>query len=164
MSQRELVIPVPKTESAVVSDANVETEVAKQVAEQKSTQEVQEEPKKVLTEEEAEIREKVFFEEDEKIRLRDGKTYYLPPLGLKDARKLMRKLNAIDSGVIIANLIPDGDDDEDRYDELLDVLLMGFKPYYKWMTIEYLEDYVDLETAKKIIDAMIGLNGLKKSM
>ncbi|WP_246187937.1 DNA polymerase III subunit gamma/tau [Paenibacillus tengchongensis] len=117
-----------------------------------------------ISEEEAGIREKVFFEEDEQVKLRDGKTYYLPPLGLRDARKLMKKLNSIDSGVIIANLIPEGVGEEDRYDELLDVLLMAFKPYYSHMTVEHLEHYVDLETAKKIIDCMIGLNGLKKSL
>lgn len=123
-----------------------------------------EDTRKTLTEEEAQIKEKAFFEEDEKVRLRDGKTYYLPPLGLKDARKLITKLNAIDSGVIIANLIPDDPEGADRYHELIDVLLMGFKPYYSWMTAEHLEEYVDLETAKQIIDAMIGLNGIKKSM
>ncbi|MEC0180437.1 DNA polymerase III subunit gamma/tau [Paenibacillus peoriae] len=126
--------------------------------------EVAEDAKKILTEEEAQIKEKAFFEEDEQVRLRDGKTYYLPPLGLKDARKLIKKLNAIDSGIIIANLIPDEPEGTDRYHELIDVLMMGFKPYYSWMTPEYLEEYVDLETAKQIIDAMIGLNGIKKSM
>ncbi|WP_068498917.1 DNA polymerase III subunit gamma/tau [Paenibacillus kribbensis] len=126
--------------------------------------EVAEDAKKILTEEEAQIKEKAFFEEDEQVRLRDGKTYYLPPLGLKDARKLIKKLNAIDSGIIIANLIPDDPEGTDRYHELIDVLMMGFKPYYSWMTPEHLEEYVDLETAKRIIDAMIGLNGIKKSM
>ncbi|MGG1652526.1 DNA polymerase III subunit gamma/tau [Paenibacillus sp. NRS-1780] len=125
---------------------------------------VLESTKKALTEEEAQIKEKAFFEEDEQVRLRDGKTYYLPPLGLKDARKLIKKLNAIDSGIIIANLIPDDPEGADRYHELIDVLMMGFKPYYSWMTPEHLEEYVDLETAKQIIDAMIGLNGIKKSM
>ncbi|MCC3381829.1 DNA polymerase III subunit gamma/tau [Paenibacillus farraposensis] len=126
--------------------------------------EAAEDAKKILTKEEAQIKEKAFFEEDEQVRLRDGKTYYLPPLGLKDARKLIQKLNAIDSGMIIANLIPDDPEGADRYHDLIDVLMMGFKPYYNWMTPEYLEEYVDLETAKQIIDAMIGLNGIKKSM
>lgn len=157
MSERETVIP----------RANEETEAVAKAAEQAQEVEAEvkeEEKKKPITQEEADIREKVFFEEDEKVRLRDGKTYSIPPLGLKDARKLMKKLNTIESGVIIANLIPDGDDDEDRYDELLNVLLMAFKPYYSSMTLEHLEEYVDLDNAKKIIDCMIGLNGLKKSM
>jgi hypothetical protein len=161
MSERELVIPRAETEAEVVA------EVAKQVAEQTPEPAAAEEEKKApLTQEEAEVREKVFFEEDEKVRLRDGKTYYIPPLGLKDARKLMKKLNSIDSGVIIANLIPadEDEDGEDRYNELLDVLLMAFAPYYKHVTADHLEEYVDLETAKKIIDSMIGLNGLKKSL
>ncbi|ALP35575.1 DNA polymerase III subunit gamma/tau [Paenibacillus sp. IHB B 3084] len=144
MNEREFTVPSKNEPSK--SDAVVES------------------TKKVLAEEEAQIKEKAFFEEDEKVRLRDGKTYYLPPLGLKDARKLITKLNAIDSGIIIANLIPDDPEGGDRYHELLDVLMMGFKPYYSWMTPEHLEEYVDLETAKQIIDAMIGLNGIKKSM
>jgi len=116
--------------------------------------------KEPLTEEEALVIEKVFFEEDESVRLRDGRNYRIPPLGLKDARKLMRKLNTIDTSIIISNLIDT--DGEDRYDELLDVLMMAFRPYHKTMTVEYLEEYIDLVSAKQIIDSMIGLNGLKK--
>lgn len=152
MAERESVIP---------RAGAIEDEVANQMADQTETPDDKKEP---VTQEEADIREKVFFEDDEKVQLRDGKSYYIPPLGLKDARKLMKKLNTIDSGVIIANLIPDNDEDEDRFDELMDVLLMAFRPYYKHITIEHLEEYVDLETAKRIIDSMIGLNGLKKSM
>lgn len=117
----------------------------------------------ILTKEEAEYIEKVFFEEDDAVRLRDGISYKIPPLSLKDAKNLMNKLNTIDTGVIIANLIAD-ENGEDSYDELLEVLLMAFKPYYKNMTLDYLAEYVDIETAKQIIDIMIGLNGLKKSL
>lgn len=116
-----------------------------------------------LSKEESEYIEKVFFEEDESVRLRDGISYKIPPLGLRDAKNLMKKLNTIDTGVIIANLI-EGENGEDSYDELLSVLLMAFRPYYKTMTLEYLGDYVDIQSAKDIIDIMIGLNGLKKSL
>ncbi len=146
MSERDTVIP-----RSGEPEENVEVETAKT------------EEKPQITQEEADIREKVFFEEDEKVRLRDGITYTIPPLGIKDARKLIKKLNTIDSGVIIANLIPE-DGEEDRYDELLDILLMGFKPYYPKMTTDYLGDYVDVDAAAHIIDIMIGINGLKKSM
>ncbi|MWV43100.1 DNA polymerase III subunit gamma/tau [Paenibacillus sp. HJL G12] len=159
MSDKEFVIP-RSGETNIPRDHELE----EQVAEQPSAAANPEDSKKAITQDEADIREKVFFEEDEKIRLRDGKTYYIPPLGLKDARKLMKKLNTIDNGVIIANLIPEGSEDEDRFEELMEVLLMAFKPYYKDMTTEHLENYVDLESAKKIIDCMIGLNGLKKSL
>lgn len=158
MGEKDRNLVIPKE----TAPEEVKEEVVKQVEEQ-TTQE-EDEKKRVITQDEAEVREKVFFEEDEKISLRDGKTYFIPPLGLLDARKLIKKLNTIDSGVIIANLIPDGDDEEDRYNELLDVLLMAFKPYYSHMTVEHLGEYVDLDTAKRIIDNMIGLNGLKKSL
>lgn len=163
MSDRNFAIPKHQENTSEQEEA-IQQEVAGQVEKQQAISTTEETPAKVLSQEEASIREKVFFEEDEKVRLRDGKTYSIPPLGIRDARKLMKLLNTIDSGIIIANLIPESELDDDRYEELLNVLLMAFKPYYKHVDTDYLADYVDLETAKKIIDAMIGLNGLKKSM
>lgn len=155
MSDRNLSIP-----SRGGSIENQEQEVKQEVV-QNAQEQTQEEPK--LTKEEADYIEKVFFEEDETVRLRDGITYKIPPLGLKDAKNLMKKLNSIDTGIIIANLIAD-EEGNDNYDELLEVLLMAFKPYYKHITVDYLAEYVDINTAKQIIDIMIGLNGLKKSL
>ncbi|OAJ72424.1 DNA polymerase III subunit gamma/tau [Brevibacillus sp. SKDU10] len=163
MSNRNFAIPKQQENTSEQEEA-IQQEVAGQVEKQQAVSTKEETPDKVLNQEEASIREKVFFEEDEKVRLRDGKTYSIPPLGIRDARKLMKLLNTIDSGIIIANLIPESELDDDRYEELLRVLLMAFKPYYKHVDADYLADFVDLETAKKIIDAMIGLNGLKKSM
>ncbi|MCR8985647.1 DNA polymerase III subunit gamma/tau [Brevibacillus laterosporus] len=163
MSDRNFAIPKHQENTSEQEEA-IQQEVAGQVEKQQAVSTTEETPAKVLSQEEASIREKVFFEEDEKVRLRDGKTYSIPPLGIRDARKLMKLLNTIDSGIIITNLIPESELDDDRYEELLNVLLMAFKPYYKHVDTDYLADYVDLETAKKIIDAMIGLNGLKKSM
>ncbi|PPA89907.1 DNA polymerase III subunit gamma/tau [Brevibacillus laterosporus] len=163
LSDRNFAIP-KNNEITSEQEQTIQQEVASQFEKQKAISATEEAPTKVLSQEEASIREKVFFEEDEKVRLRDGKTYSIPPLGIRDARKLMKLLNTIDSGIIIANLIPESELDDDRYEELLNVLLMAFTPYYKHVDTEYLADYVDLETAKKIIDAMIGLNGLKKSM
>ncbi|MBG9714790.1 DNA polymerase III subunit gamma/tau [Bacillus cereus] len=156
MSERNLAIP--SREEAIEEPTLVE-EAEKKVEQQEPNK--QEEVK--LTKQESEFIEKVFFEEDEKVTLRDGKTYAIPPLGLKDAKNLMKKLNTIDTGVIIANLIAD-ETGNDSYDELLEVLLMGFKPYYKEISAHYLGDYIDIVTAKEIIDIMIGLNGLKKSL
>ncbi len=123
MSERNLAIP--SREEAIEEPTLVE-EAEEKVEKQEPNK--QEEIK--LTKQESEFIEKVFFEEDEKVTLRDGKTYAIPPLGLKDAKNLMKKLNTIDTGVIIANLIAD-ETGNDSYDELLEVLLMGFKPYYK---------------------------------
>ncbi|EJR79440.1 hypothetical protein IK7_03921 [Bacillus cereus VD156] len=156
MSERNLAIP--SREEAIEEPTFVE-EAEEKVEQQEPNK--QEEVK--LTKQESEFIEKVFFEEDEKVTLRDGKTYAIPPLGLKDAKNLMKKLNTIDTGVIIANLIAD-ETGNDSYDELLEVLLMGFKPYYKEISAHYLGDYIDIVTAKEIIDIMIGLNGLKKSL
>lgn len=151
MAERETVIP------RAGEEANKNEEVA-------AVEEKAEETKPPITQEEADYREKVFFEEDETIRLRDGLTYRIPPLGIRDARKLIKKLNTIDTGLIIANLMIEDGEEEDRYDQLMDILLMGFKPYYPTMTVEYLGDYVDVEQASFILDVLIGINGLKKSM
>ena len=133
---KEVVIPTnePIEETAKVEEAVVE-ETVEQVEEK-------EEP---ITAEEAEYIKKVFFEDDEMVTLRDGKTYRIPPLSLRDGLKLMEKLNGIDTSVIVLNL-------------------MAFKPYYPEMTTDYIADYVDLASAKEILDIMIGLNQIKKNM
>lgn len=107
--------------------------------------------------------EKIFFEDDEEIRLRDGKVYKIPPVSLKDARKLMQKLKTVNVDVIILNFLPSEDDEmtKQREEDLFDILMMAFKNYPE-VTREYIEEYVDVETARRIIEIMIGLNGLKK--
>ena len=149
--------PVEAVEEVLIDSVEV---VDKEVVEEEQPKA---EAPKPLSKEESEYIEKVFFEEDESVRLRDGISYKIPPLGLKDAKNLMKKLNTVDTGVIIANLMSD-EGGNDNYDNLLGVLMMAFRPYYKTMTVEYLEDFVDISAAKEIIDIMIGLNGLKKSL
>jgi hypothetical protein len=158
MEDRNMAIP---SRGGAVSEPEVKEEVVEEKVQEEVKEQPKEEPK--LTKEESDFIEKVFFEEDESVRLRDGISYKIPPLGLKDAKNLMKKLNSVDTGVIIANLIAD-DTGEDNYDQLIDVLFMAFKPYYKNMTADYLGEYVDIASAKAIIDIMIGLNGLKKSL
>lgn len=126
-------------------------------------QEAPPEDKQELTQEEAQFIQKVFFEDDEKVRLRDGVTYSIPPLSLRDGVKLMDNLNTINTTLIIYNLMED-ENGNNNYEKLLETLLMAFKPYYPNVTVEYLSDYVDLNTAKEILDIMIGLNQIKKSM
>lgn len=120
-----------------------------------------EEVKKELTKEESRKIERDFMEEGEPITLRDGVTYIIPPLLLKDARKLMRKLETIDIDYIITNFIED-ENGETGEEALYEVLLMGFKANYPDMTKEELENICDLRQAKKLITIMIDLNGLKK--
>lgn len=154
MAREEVKIP---SKEVVVEEAVVE----EQVVSEEQVEQVEEEEK--LTREEAEYIKKVFFEDDDKITLRDGRTYRIPPLSLKDGLKLMDKLNGIDTSVIVLNLIDDGSGNS-RYDLLIEVLLMAFKPYYPEITTDYVSEYVDLNTAKEILDIMIGLNQIKKNM
>ncbi|MCY7861140.1 DNA polymerase III subunit gamma/tau [Bacillus haynesii] len=158
---RDMAIPNRATQPTEETQPDIIVESVKQ--EEPHQEQPREDTTESISKEESEYIEKVFFEEDESVRLRDGVSYKIPPLGLRDAKNLMKKMNTIDTGVIIANLIED-ESGNDTFNELLEVLLMAFKPYYKDMTVEYLAEYVDIQSAKSIIDIMIGLNGLKKSL
>ncbi len=114
-----------------------------------------------LTKDQAIKIEKDFMEDGEPIILRDKITYIIPPLLLKDAKKLMNKLETIDTDLIIINFIAN-DEGVTKEDELFEVLLLGFKYNYPDMAAERLEEICDLQKAKEIINLMIGLNGLKK--
>jgi hypothetical protein len=104
----------------------------------------------------------IFFEDDAEIKLRDGKVYKIPPATLKDARIMMSKLKTVNVDFIIINFIS-GEDGEgnSREEDLFDILKIAFKNYPE-VTKEYIEEYVDVDLAKKIIEIIIGLNGLKK--
>jgi hypothetical protein len=103
----------------------------------------------------------IFFEDDAEIKLRDGKVYKIPPATLKDARKLMEKLKTVNVDIIILNFIQTDDDSTQRENDLFDILMIAFKNYPE-VTKEYIEEYVDVEIAKRIIEIMIGLNDIKK--
>lgn len=117
-----------------------------------------------VTLEEAETIEKVFFEDDEEIMLRDGKTYKIHPCTLKDARTLMQLLKTVNIEAIILNMLPSEEDDEETTEgDLFDVLLLAFKGY-DHIDREYIDNYVDIDIAREVINIMIGLNGIKKSI
>jgi hypothetical protein len=116
----------------------------------------------VITQEEADKVAAIWFEDDEEIRLRDGKTYKIPPSNLMDARKIMDLLKVINVDYVALNFVPSGNAELDtkRVEGLFTMLEIAFKPYS--LTREYLDKYVDVVTARKICDILIGLNGLKK--
>nr|WP_202890561.1 hypothetical protein [Brevibacillus brevis] len=117
----------------------------------------QEAVERIKKQQEADLVEAIFFEDDSEIMLRDGKTYRIPPVTLKDARILMKKLGTVHIDAIILNFLPY----ENKEEDLFDILLLGFRNY-PTVTREYLDEHCDLETAKKLINILIGLNGLKK--
>lgn len=132
-----------------------------EVMNKKAVERIKEEAR--LSVEEAERIESVFFEDDEEVMLRDGKRYKIPPCSLKDARRLMKLLRTVNVDAIILNFLPTDDPEGDakREQDLFDILLMAFKNY-PHVDRDYIDEYVDLDTARKIIDIIIGLNGLKK--
>jgi hypothetical protein len=116
----------------------------------------------VITQEEAENISAIWFEDDEEVCLRDGKTYKVPPSNLMDARKIMDLLKVINVDYIALNFVPSGNAELDnkRVEGLFTLLDIAFKPY--GLSREYLDKYVDVVTARKICDILIGLNGIKK--
>lgn len=107
--------------------------------------------------------EKYIFEDDEKIKLRNGKTYVVPPLTLRNARLLMKKLRTVNVDAIILNFLPTGNDEADlkREDDLFDILKMAFVNYPE-VDRDFIDVHMDLDTARITIEVLIGLNGLKK--
>lgn len=138
-------------------------QLEKEHSEQMNKDAVERVKEETLSQEEANRIESAFFEDDEVIKLRNGKTYRVPPCTLKDARKLMKLLGTVNVDAIILNFVPTGDDevDDKRQNDLFDILLMAFRNYPE-ADKDFIDSYVDLNTAKKIIDVLIGLNGLKK--
>lgn len=108
-------------------------------------------------------KEEVFFEDTHPIKLRDGKKYQIPPLTLKNARQLMKKLRTVNVDVIILNFLPTGDDvkDAERESDLYDILEMAFVNYPE-VDRDYIDEHMDLDQARETIDILIGLNQLKK--
>lgn len=119
----------------------------------------------ILTQEESDRLASVFFEDDEEITLRDGKTYKILPANLKNARRLMQLLRTVNVNLIIANFIPTDDDEEEpqRMKDLYEILSIAFSAYPEIKdNRDYLDEYVDVNIVSKIIDILIGINGIKK--
>lgn len=119
----------------------------------------------ILTQEESDRLASIFFEDDEEITLRDGKTYKILPANLKNARRLMQLLRTVNVNLIIANFIPTDDDEEEpqRVKDLYEILSIAFSAYPEIKdNRDYLDEYVDVNIVSKIIDILIGINGIKK--
>jgi recombinational DNA repair protein RecR len=119
--------------------------------------------KEALTQEQADEIERAFFEDDVEIKLRDGKKYKVPPCSLKNARKLMKLLKSVNVDMVILNYVPTGDSelDEKRANDLVEILSYAFVNYPD-INRDYIEDIVDVDTAKKIVEVLIGINSIKK--
>lgn len=144
------------------------SEINKEQLEQEHSQSMNQDAVERIKQEEAtqaelDRREDFFFEDDEVITLRNGKKYNVPPLNLKNARKLMQKIKTINIDAIILNFLPTGDEeaDEKRQDDLYEVLQMAFVNYPE-VDRDFIDEYVDVNTARKLFDTLVGLNAIKK--
>lgn len=139
----------------------------KTVLEKEHSGQMNEDAVKRIQEEENKLaeatQEQVFFEDTYPIRMRDNKKYHVPPLTLKKARLLMKKLRTVNVDAIIINFLPTGDDvkDAQRESDLYDILEMAFVNYPE-VDRDYIDEFMDLDQARVTIDTLIGLNQLKK--
>ncbi len=115
--------------------------------------------KEAMTEEESQRIEDVWFEQENSIKLLDNKIYKLHPARLKDAKRLMTLLGSVSMDVVILNFVDTGNPEADtnRINNFFEALTI-----VTGLSKEYLDEYCDLEIARKILEYSIGLNGLKK--
>ena len=106
--------------------------------------------------------ESVWFEDGKEIKLLDGKKYLIMPVSLRKARRLMQILKTVNVDMAIMNFIPSDNEELDnkRQEELLEMMEIAFSKYN--LGREYIEDNVDVVTATKIADILLGINGIKK--
>lgn len=108
---------------------------------------------------------KIWFEDSVNFKLRDGSTYNIKPLTLRNARILMENIMYINVDHPIMTYIDISDENTlitaaDRAEKLMDVVELGFKEYN--LSREYLEDNIDLRSVKELLDIYMDLNGIKK--
>lgn len=113
--------------------------------------------------------ETVWFEDDDQVTLRDGSVRKIPPLALGEARRFMNLVRTVNIDAIILNFAPGADNAEK---DLYDILALAFRGYPDMVTTkedgtlepirDYLDRVIDIRMARKLIDAMLDLNALKK--
>jgi hypothetical protein len=135
------------------------------------------EPDKKETETSFSHIEKVIFEDDEEVTLRDGKKYKISPATFKQARFLMRNIVKINVDNMFLNFIPiikDNDQGEvdlktspdemlienENIDILMEIMEIAFRKHN--LSKDEIEEFVDLNIAREVINILIGLSGLKK--
>jgi uncharacterized protein (DUF2344 family) len=117
---------------------------------------------KPKTKEENYQSEQNWFEDGQEVRLLDGKKYNITPINLKKARRLMQILKTVNVDIAIMNYMPTENEELDnkRQEELLEMIEIAFGKYN--LGRDYLEENIDVVTAAKIADILLGINGIKK--
>lgn len=107
--------------------------------------------------------EDIWFENGRKIKLLDGKEYWIKPSKLGAGRKLMKLLGTISIDSVLINFIETGNAEEDdkRVNNLYEVLRTALYDYPE-ITNEYLDEYCDFAMVSQIINYIIEVNSLKK--
>ena len=107
--------------------------------------------------------ESIWFEDGSaEVNLLDGKKYKIHPVNLKKARRLLQLLKTVNVDMAIANFIPSGEPEVDvqREKDFYEMIEMAFEKYE--LGIEYLEENIDVVTASRIANILLGINGIKK--
>jgi hypothetical protein len=106
--------------------------------------------------------EAIWFEDGKEVQLLDGRKYIIMPVNLKKARRLMQILKTVNVDMAIMNFVPTDNEELDnkRQEELMEMMGIAFSKYD--LDRDYLEENIDVLTATKIADVLLGINGIKK--
>lgn len=84
-----------------------------------------------------------------------GTEYIVPPLNLGHIRRLQKdieRINQLDARSL----------DNDAVDTMLKIIHTGLSRNYPDMTMEQLEELIDLGNMREVTQAVLGVSGLKK--
>jgi hypothetical protein len=83
-----------------------------------------------------------------------GREWVIPPLNLKQLKKLGPKLNQIPAGP--ATVMPT----EEQLGNILELIHSALSRNYPDLTLDEVEDMIDLGNMVKVIQAVMGISGL----
>ena len=86
-----------------------------------------------------------------------GRDYIVPPLNFKSLKTIRPKLKELTAAT---GMIPD----EGQLETVIDVVQLALQRNYPSITREELEDAVDLDNLKEIIQAIMGISGLLREV
>lgn len=107
--------------------------------------------------------EDIWFENGRKIKLLDGKEYWIKPSKLGVGRRLMKLLGTISLDSVLINFLETGNEqaDSERVNNLYEVLRTALYEY-PHITNEYLDEHCDFAMVSQILNYIIEVNSLKK--
>lgn len=83
-----------------------------------------------------------------------GRDWVVPPLSVKQAKTLWPKILDMDAGITKDNL-------PDKHDKMIEVIHAAMSRNYPSLTVEEVEDLVDLKSIRRLVPIVMGQEGIK---